>query len=147
MSSEESNKTSPLTPSVGFNFEVVLDKEKESDIQKIKRWIRKQKPPLNTILEYLFSYVEKWYIDAKIEATMQDVDRQAEEIKKQWEKEDELNKPKAEVVETGLFGEEGWSISISNPVVERRTEETDGCLGSGGDEKGLGGPLPDPWKK
>jgi len=131
---------------VGLNFEIVLDKEKETDIQKIKRWIRKQKPPLNIILEYLFSYVEKWYFDAKIEATMQDVDRQAEEIKKQWEEEDERNRPKAEIVEEGLFGEEGWSISISNPVVERGSEATDGRMGSGSDEKGLGTSLPDPWK-
>lgn len=113
---------SKKTPSVGLNFEVVLDKEKESDIQKIKRWISKQKPPLDLILSYLFSFVEKWYIEAKIENTMQDVDRQAEEIKKQWEKEDE--QPKPVIVETGVFGEEGWSISISNPVVERGSEES-----------------------
>ena len=145
MSSEESNKTSPQTPSVGFNFEVVLDKEKETDIQKIKRWIRKQKPPLNIILEHLFSFVEKWYIDWKVNETMRDVDRQAEEIVKQWEEEDEKNRPKAEIVEEGLFGEEGWSISISNPVVERGSEAADGRMGTGSDEKGLGGPLPDPW--
>ena len=111
-------------PSQGLNFEVILDPEKETDLQKAKRWIRKQKPPLNTILEYLFSYVEKWYMDWKVETTMQDVDRQAEEIVKQWDEEDERNRPKAEIVEEGLFGEEGWSISISNPVVERRPEET-----------------------
>jgi len=122
MSSEALNRMSKKTPSVGLNFEVVLDKEKESDIQKIKRWISKQKPPLDLILSYLFSFVEKWYIEAKIENTMQDVDRQAEEIKKQWEKEDE--QPKPEIVETGVFGEEGWSISISNPVVERGSEES-----------------------
>lgn len=122
MSWEALNRMSKKTPSVGLNFEVVLDKEKESDIQKIKRWISKQKPPLDLILSYLFSFVEKWYIEAKIENTMQDVDRQAEEIKKQWEKEDE--QPKPEIVETGVFGEEGWSISISNPVVERGSEES-----------------------
>ena len=122
MSSGALNRMSKKTPSVGLNFEVVLDKEKESDIQKIKRWISKQKPPLDLILSYLFSFVEKWYIEAKIENTMQDVDRQAEEIKKQWEKEDE--QPKPEIVETGVFGEEGWSISISNPVVERGSEES-----------------------
>ena len=116
---------SKKTPSQDFNFEfnVVLDPEKESELQKIKRWIKKQKPPLNIILEYLFSYVEKWYIDAKVEATMRDVDRQAEQIKQQWDQEDA--QPEPTIVETGVFGEEGWSISISNPVVERRSEETD----------------------
>ena len=132
-------------PSQGFNFEVVLDPEKETELQKIKRWIRKQKPPLNTILEYLFSYVEKWYMDWKVETTMQDVDRQAEAIVKQWDEEDERNRPKAEIVEEGLFGKEGWSISISNPVVERRSQETNGRLGTGSNEKGLGEKFPDPW--
>jgi len=132
-------------PSQGLNFEVILDPEKETDLQKAKRWIRKQKPPLNTILEYLFSYVEKWYMDWKVETTMQDVDRQAEEIVKQWDEEDERNRPKAEIVEEGLFGEEGWSISISNPVVERRSQETDRRMGTGSNEKGLGEKLPDPW--
>jgi len=27
-------------------------------------------------------------------------------------------------VETGVFGDEGWSIEISNPVVERGTSAT-----------------------
>jgi len=27
-------------------------------------------------------------------------------------------------VETGVFGDEGWSIEISNPVVERGTSTT-----------------------
>lgn len=108
---------------MGLNFEIVLDKEKETELQRIKRWISKQKPPLNLILSYLFSIFEKWYWDQKVKQTMRDVDRQVEEIQKQWAKEDELPKPK--IVETGVFGEEGWSISISNPVVERRSEETD----------------------
>ena len=113
---------SKKTPSVGLNFNIVLDKEKETDLQKIKRWISKQKPPLNFILSYLFSFFEKWYWEQKVKQTMRDVDRQAKEIVEQWEKEDE--QPKPEIVETGVFGEEGWSISISNPVVERRSEET-----------------------
>jgi hypothetical protein len=32
-------------------------------------------------------------------------------------------------VEEGVFGEEGWSIGISNPVVERRSEEPDTGMG------------------
>lgn len=73
---------------LNFKFDVVLDKEKETDIQRIKRWIAKQTPPLNTILEYLFSFVEKWYWDAKVEMTMNDVDRQAKEIVEQWNEEE-----------------------------------------------------------
>ena len=50
---------------------------------------------------------------------MQDVDRQAEELKKHWEEHDEPITP--HVVETGVFGDEGWSIEITNPIVERGT--------------------------
>lgn len=123
---------SKKTPSVGLNFEIVLDKEKESDLQKIKRWISKQKPPLDLILLYLFSFVEKWYLEQKIQQTMSDVDRQAEEIKKQWDKEDA--QPKPEIVETGVFGEEGWSLSITNPVVERGPQESNSSVGIRSDE-------------
>lgn len=127
---------SKKTPSVGLNFEIVLDKEKESDLQKIKRWISKQKPPLDLILSYLFSFVEKWYLEQKVQQTMNDVDRQAEEIKKQWDKEDE--QPKPEIVETGVFGEEGWSLSITNPVVERGAQESESSVGIRSDEVRLG---------
>ena len=73
---------------LNFKFEVVLDKEKETDIQRIKRWIAKQAPPWNTILEYLFSFIEKWYWDTKVQVTMDDVDRQAKEIVEQWNEEE-----------------------------------------------------------
>jgi len=125
---------SKKTPSVGLNFEIVLDKEKESDIQKIKRWISKQKPPLDLILSYLFSFVEKWYIEAKIISTMQDVDRQTEKILKDWEEDAVKYYEQPKTVETGVFGEEGWSISISNPVIERGPEESHSSVGIRSDE-------------
>ena len=67
---------SKKTPSQGFNykFEIVFDKKKETTLQKIKRWISKQKPPLNIILKYLFSYIEKMYWDGKVLQTMAGVD-------------------------------------------------------------------------
>lgn len=83
----------PPSQDLNFKFEVVLDKEKETDIQRIKRWIAKQTPPWNTILEYLFSFVEKWYWDTKVETTMNDVDRQAKEIVEQWNEEEENQAP------------------------------------------------------
>ena len=46
----------------------------ETTLQKIKKWISKQKPPLNTILKYLFSYIEKWYWEGKVLQTMAGVD-------------------------------------------------------------------------
>jgi hypothetical protein len=130
---------------LNFKFDIVLDKEKESEIQKLERWVAKQPQPFKFILELFFPYFKEYYIQYKVKQTMQDVDRQAEEIVKQWDEEDERNRPKAEIVEEGLFGEEGWSISISNPVVERRSEETDGRLGDRSNEIRLGEKLPDPW--
>ena len=52
---------------------------------------------------------------------MRDVDRQADAIKKIWE-EDDRTEPN--IVETGVFGDEGWSIEITNPIVERGTSAT-----------------------
>ena len=48
---------------------------------------------------------------------MASVDKQAEEIVKHWE---EDKQPEPKIVEKGIFGEDGWSISISNPVIEKK---------------------------
>ena len=116
---------SKKTPSQGFsyNFEIVFDKEKETTLQKIKRWISKQKPPWNTILKYLFSYIEKWYWDGKVLQTMAGVDLETKKLHELWEADDRQITP--HTVETGVFGEEGWSIQISNPIVGGRTEESE----------------------
>ena len=53
---------------------------------------------------------------------MRDIDRQADAIKKIWEEDDRESTP--HIVETGVFGDEGWSIEITNPIVERRTDST-----------------------
>ena len=129
-----------------YEFEVVFDKDKETNLQKIKRWIAKKKPPLRIILEHLFSFIEKWYWEGKELQTKHQIDQQVKYIEEIWDEEDERNRPKTEVVEEGLFGEEGWSIGISNPVVERGSEETDGLMGSGGNEIRLGEKFPDPWE-
>ena len=116
---------SKKTPSQGFsyNFEIVFGKGKDTTLQKIKRWINKQKPPLNTILKYLFSYIEKWYWDGKVLQTMAGVDLETKKLHELWEADDRQITP--HTVETGVFGEEGWSIEISNPIVERRTEKSE----------------------
>ena len=128
---------SKKTPSQGFsyNFEIVFDKEKETTLQKIKRWISKQKPPYNTILKYLFSYIEKWYWDGKVLQTMAGVDLETQKLHELWDADDKQITP--HVVETGVFGEEGWSIQISNPIVERRTEESESGMAFGSDASGL----------
>ena len=128
---------SKKTPSQGFNykFEIVFDKEKETTLQKIKRWISKQKPPLNIILKYLFSYIEKMYWDGKVLQTMAGVDLETKKLHELWEADDKQITP--HTVETGVFGEEGWSIQISNPIVGGRTEESESGMVSGSDASGL----------
>ena len=56
---------------------------KETTLQKIKKWISKQKPPFNTILKYLFSYIEKWYWDGKVLETMAGVDLEVKKLNKE----------------------------------------------------------------
>ena len=115
---------SKKTPSQGFsyNFEIAFGKGKDTTLQKIKRWISKQKPPLNIILKYLFSYIEKWYWDGKVLQTMAGVDLETKKLHEHWEENDRQSTP--HIVETGVFGKEGWSLQISNPIVERGTEST-----------------------
>ena len=115
---------SKKTPSQGFsyNFEIALGKGKDTTLLKIKRWISKQKPPLNTILKYLFSYIEKWYWDGKVLQTMAGVDLETKKLHELWEADDRQITP--HIVETGVFGDEGWSLEITNPIVERRTDST-----------------------
>jgi hypothetical protein len=128
---------SKKTPSQGFNykFEIVFDKKKETTLQKIKRWISKQKPPLNVILKYLFSYIEKMYWDGKVLQTMAGVDLETKKLHEQWDADDKQITP--HTVETGVFGEEGWSIQISNPIVGGRTEESESGMVFGSDASGL----------
>ena len=128
---------SKKTPSQGFNykFEIVFDKKKETTLQKIKRWISKQKPPLNIILKYLFSYIEKMYWDGKVLQTMAGVDLETKKLHELWEADDKQITP--HTVETGVFGEEGWSIQISNPIVGGRTEESESGMVFGSDASGL----------
>ena len=107
----------------------------ETTLQKIKKWIKKQKPPFNTILTYLFSYIEKMYWDGKVLQTMAGVDLETKKLHELWEADDKQITP--HTVETGVFGKEGWSIQISNPIVGGRTEESESGMVSGSDASGL----------
>jgi hypothetical protein len=111
----------PPSRDLNFKFEIVLDKEKETDIQRIKRWIARQTPPWNTILEYLFSFFEKWYWDTKVQLTMDDVDRQAKEIVEQWNEEEK--ETQAPIITSKPSEVEGLDeIRIRAPWVEESGE-------------------------
>ncbi len=89
---------------------------------KSKRWAKKQRFPLDHLITGFIEWLHKMWIDGKILMVMDDVDRQVDQIHSQWEANDTELTP--HIVETGVFGNEGWSISITNPIVERRTDST-----------------------
>ena len=103
---------------------------------KSKRWANKQKFPVNHLTLGFIEWLHKHWIDGKIEMEMDSVDKQVEEIHSQWE--DEERKQFApEIVEEGVFGDEGWSISISNPIVDRGSEGSESGMDTGSDASGL----------
>ena len=53
---------------------------------------------------------------------MDDVDRQVDKIQSQWEENEQQTRHT--IVETGVFGDEGWSLEITNPIVERGSSST-----------------------
>ena len=103
-----------------FEFEKQLGKGTDPWYAKAERWAKKQRFPICFLLLGIIGYLKKKWIDVKIYNTMKDVDRQTDELLHSW-KEPER---KPNIVETGVFGDEGWSIEISNPIVEGRSSST-----------------------
>ena len=95
---------------------------KDNWYTKSSRWAKKQPFPLNHLITGFIEWLHKMWIDGKILRTMDDVDRQAVKILSEWEENDRQETP--HIVETGVFGDEGWSIEITNPIVERGTSAT-----------------------
>ena len=87
---------------------------------KLERWAKKQPVPINFLAQGLIEWLKKIWIDAKIQNTMREVDLQATNIVQEWEKNDRTKH--RQVVETGIFGDEGWSIQITNPAFGERTK-------------------------
>ena len=106
-------------------------------------WARNQKYPWNQIYKGIIQWLWKHWVDGKIEMEMDSVDKQTESIVKQWEKDDE--RPRPEIVETGVFGEEGWSISMSDPNLDRGSEESESGMGTTSNEIRLAEKISDPW--
>ena len=90
---------------------------------KSKRWAKKQHFPLNHLITGFIEWLRIQWNDGKIIMAMDDVDRQTNNLMEGWE--DEERKQFApEIVERGVFGDEGWSIEITNPIVERGSSST-----------------------
>ena len=105
-----------------IKFEKQFGKGVDPWYAKAERWAKKQRFPISFLLLGFIDYLKKKWIDAKIYNTMKDVDRQADNLLKQWEEHDTQCTP--HIVEKGIFGDEGWSLEISNPIVERGTSST-----------------------
>ena len=101
---------------IKFNFEKQFGKGTDPWYAKAERWAKKQKNPFTRhLLLGMIQWLKEKWIEVKVANTMRDIDAQSEEIKKIWDKED---KPETRhIVETGVFGDEGWSIEITNPIV------------------------------
>ena len=87
---------------------------------KSKRWAKKQPMPINILAQGMIEWLKKIWIDAKIQNTMREVDLQASHIIQEWEKTD--GRTNRIELERGVFGDEGWSIEISNPAFGERTK-------------------------
>ena len=55
---------------------------------KSKRWANKQKFPINHLALGFIEWLWKHWVDGRVQMEMTSVDKQAEEIKRQWEKEE-----------------------------------------------------------
>ena len=103
-----------------WKFEKTFGKGTDPWYAQAERWAKKQRFPISFLLLGIIEYLKKLWIDVKIYNTMKDVDRQTDELLHSW-KEPER---RPHIVETGVFGDEGWSIEISNPIVEGRSSST-----------------------
>ena len=104
---------------------------------KGKRWANKQKFPINHLALGFIEWLYKHWVDGKVELEMDSVDRQAEEIKKQWQE----NEQRPTVEEGPSSVPNLPSLRIRNPVVERRTEEPSTSVAPSSTKI----QIPDPW--
>ena len=107
-----------------FSFEKTFGKGVDPWYSRAERWVKKKfkNPFVRHLALGLIEWLKKKWIYAKIENTMRSVDAQAEQLVKEWDRNEPIRRPN--IVETGVFGDEGSSLEISNPIVERRSEAT-----------------------
>ena len=106
-----------------FSFEKQFGTGVDPWYAQAKRWAKKQRFPINHLALGLVAWLTKVWIDAKIYNTMRSVDRQAKSIVQDWEEQDDRANTR-HIVEKGVFGDEGWSLEITNPIVDRGSDST-----------------------
>ena len=119
---------------MGLNFNKQFGKGTDPWYAKAERWADKQKFPISFLLKGLIAYLKKMWINVKIDNTMRDVDRQAKKLVEQW---DENDRREPIIMEKGVFGDEEWSIEISNPVVDRGSSSISTSMVTGSDAQRL----------
>ena len=119
---------------MGLNFNKQFGKGTDPWYAKAERWADKQKFPISFLLKGLIAYLKKMWINVKIDNTMRDVDRQAKKLVEQWEEND---RREPIIMEKGVFGDEEWSIEISNPVVDRGSSSISTSMVTGSDAQRL----------
>ena len=100
-----------------FSFEKTFGDGVDPWYDKAERWVKKKfkNPFVQHLALGLIEWLKIKWIDVKVANTMRDIDKQSEQIKKIWEEQDVRREPI--IVEEGVFGDEGWSIEITNPIV------------------------------
>ena len=121
-----------------FSFETTFGDGVDPWYDKAERWAKKKfkNPFIQHLALGLIEWLKGKWIDIKVANTMRDIDKQSEQIKQIWEEQD-VRESTPHIVETGVFGDEGWSIEISNPVVEGGTSSTSTGMASPSDAQRL----------
>ena len=100
-----------------FSFEKTFGEGVDPWYDKAERWVKKKfkNPFLQHLALGFIEWLKQQWIEVKVANAMRDIDKQTEQIKKIWEEQDDRREPI--IVEKGVFGDEAWSIEISNPIV------------------------------
>jgi hypothetical protein len=96
-----------------IEFEKSFGKGNDPWYAKAERWAKKQRFPISFLALGVIEWLKNKWIDIKIENTMKDVDRQVEDIKKDW---DGYTQPKVKIIETPSEVEGLMDMEIKNPV-------------------------------
>ena len=103
-----------------FSFEKTFGEGVDPWYDKAERWVKKKfkNPFVQHLALGFIEWLKQQWIEVKVANAMRDIDKQTEQIKKIWEEQDESSsRNEPIIVEKGVFGDEGWSIEISNPIV------------------------------
>ena len=108
---------------VKIEFEKQFGKGIDPWYAKAERWAKKQKFPISFLLLGLIEYLKRQWINAKVYNTMKDVDKQVEEIKKDW---DGFTQPTPKIIETPseVEGLNDMSISFSSEEEDPSSDDT-----------------------